>query len=197
MKTTHKPLSVGELGIFKGYLCKTYEYFLFNKIGHYGFDKFPGISGDIYCDKKIQDIWDIMLRSSEADYLSRLANMFDREYFPPWEKKVEKRIYNIVFCRIPDVDESKLADCKGTLDKIEEVRKKALDHIDSDTHIYQGGKTLSKAFKLDPVKKDIQLLFDKTFELLGMKKNQEEIEEKIQRKFKGWYEMFKKGYPRY
>jgi hypothetical protein len=195
MKATPKPLSFGELVIFKGYLYATYEYFLFNKIGHDGFKqdgikKFSGIAGDIYYDERFKDVWDIMLRISESGYLSRLANIFDKEGY--CDKNLKIYVDNIVFCRI--APESKLVGCKDTIDKIKKVRNKTLDHIDSDTHIYQGGKTLSEAFGLDPKKKDVQLLFDKTFELLGMKKNQEEIEEKIRRKFKDWYEVFEKGY---
>lgn len=186
-----KPLTGTELIIFKGYLHETYEYFLFNKIGHNGFDKFPGISGEIYYDKKFKYIWDTMLRLSEVGYLSRLANMFDKDIH--WDKDVRAHVDNIVFCRI--ADESILG-CQDTLNKIKRVRNKALDHIDSNTHTYQGGKTLSEAFGLDLKGKDVQILFNETFKFLKMEEDQKRIEETMKEKFRDWYAIFEKGYPK-
>ena len=197
-----KPLTHKEELILKDYLKQTYEYFLFNRFGHDGIDRFRGIidefrgirgkmyHNDVKEDINFKYIWDTILRISEFSYLSHLVNIFDNEYYA----KKGKKIYNIVFCRI--ANESQLIDCGDIITKIHKARNKILDHIDSNSHTYNSGKTLSEVFGLDPKGKDVQSLFDKTFELLKMKGSQKVIEEKMKEKFKDWYGIFEKGYPK-
>ncbi len=203
MEEQGKILSEKELGVLLDYIDETYEYFLFNRIGHDGpkeFDgteEFKGIGGEIYHNRIKEDInfehiWNTMLRISEFGYLSYLANIFDKPSH--FDKKSNKEVDNIVFCRI--ANKSRLIGCESTLEKIKEARNKFLDHIDSDLRIYNGGKSLSEVMGLDKSGKDVKFLFDKIYELLDRKIFQEAYEKKMAEKFTGWYNIFVKGYPK-
>lgn len=196
MNRQNTPLTDIERTIFEAYFKKTYRYFLFNRIGRYGFDnkslgKFPGISGEIYYENmNLQDIWNTMLQVAEFSYLSHLANIFDKDSH--YDKTLGRKVGNIVFCRI--TDENKLIGCGDTIDKIKTARNKMLDHIDSDIHTHNINKYLSEIIGLDKEGKDVQVLFNETFKVLKMENDQKAIEEEMKEKFKEWYDIFKKGY---